>query len=205
MEKLINGYEEMKRSRVFLNRCLDRYYKISKKNRNTDPYNRPSLILGNKGSFSFYDKFLKTYFKNKNVIDVGCANGFFSIWIAMYAKSVLGIDDKPANLKANNIMAKAYGLTNVSFRTMSAFDMSRNFLKDNKINGIFWHKTGFKEKNIDFYDNILCCDIIDIIICNFGPFVSDEFLKKELNYDIYWETKKAGGKGRLYALKSSRG
>lgn len=205
MKTLLKDIDRTTRTKKYLRFGLKKYYKMLGKNFKKDNYSRPRLILEDMRVFTFYDNFFRTYFKNKRVIDVGCANGFFSIWIGMYAKSVLGIDNKPINLRVNNIMLKASELSNVDFRTMSAFDISRSFLRDNKINGIFWHKTGFGEKNMDFYNTILCYNVIDVIICNFGPIFSDDYLKTELNYDIHWKdkVKPGSGKGRLYVLESN--
>ena len=145
MRSLIVDAERTRETKSFLQSCLKKYYKFLHKAYGSEDYDRPVMFLQQSEVFARYDNFFKTHFEGERVVDIGCASGFFSIWISMYAEKVIGFDINPKNLKSNRIMLKAAGRTNVEFMTMNAIDLTKDVILKNNINGVFWHKTCFGE------------------------------------------------------------
>lgn len=69
----------------------------------------------------FKTKLLELGSKQKTVLDVGCADGRFTLSIAPYFKKVVAIDMSDGMLRAAKKLQKAQGAKNVSFEKQDAF------------------------------------------------------------------------------------
>lgn len=63
----------------------------------------------------FKEKLLELAGKDKVVLDVGCADGYFTLSVAHYFKKIVGIDLSKGMLKAAENFKKEKGIKNVSF------------------------------------------------------------------------------------------
>jgi len=79
-------------------------------------------------------------FKNKNVLDVGCHIGYYALLISSFANNVLGIDVSEKEIKRANYFKKMVDSNNTKFIFYSAFDLNDEFMEQNKIDAVFFHK-----------------------------------------------------------------
>lgn len=63
----------------------------------------------------FKEKLLELAGKDKVALDVGCADGYFTLSVAHYFKKIVGIDLSKSMLKAAENFKKENGIKNVSF------------------------------------------------------------------------------------------
>ncbi len=124
-------------------------------------------------------------FKNKTVLDIGCHLGFYSILISSFADFIFGMDKNRVSIKDANYFKKVTRAKNTKFIQKSAFDLDDNFMKDNKINAIFIHKT-YGYWSIEDFEKVfsLLEKYCDIIVCNKEErvikfFNRSEFIVKE--------------------------
>lgn len=68
----------------------------------------------------FKDRLLELSGKNKTVLDVGCADGWFTLSVAPYFQKIIAIDLSREMLKAANKLQKKLDITNVSFKEQDA-------------------------------------------------------------------------------------
>lgn len=62
--------------------------------------------------------------KNKNIIDIGCGVGFFTLFLAKNARKALGIDTSKESIHRARHNAKLNGIPNAFFKTLAASDAS---------------------------------------------------------------------------------
>ncbi len=55
------------------------------------------------------------YFTNKNILDVGCSDGFFSLKASQFANNVIGIDLDESRIKKANFIKSHFELKNCNF------------------------------------------------------------------------------------------
>ena len=103
------------------------YGRFWKKFSNTENYNAKNFILER---FRHFKSFNKNFFKNKNIIDVGCGGGRYSNALRLLkAKSVVGVDysndgifTAKKNYKYKNISFKKGNVLNLKFKK-NTFDI----------------------------------------------------------------------------------
>lgn len=68
----------------------------------------------------FKEKLLELANKNKIALDVGCADGYFTLLVAPYFKKIIAIDLSKGMLKSAVNLKKEKGIANVSFEYQDA-------------------------------------------------------------------------------------
>ncbi|ALV25363.1 SAM-dependent methyltransferase [Campylobacter iguaniorum] len=66
-------------------------------------------------------------FSSKSVVDIGCGTGVYTLYIAKFAKSILGVDTSPKMLEILNQTASEFGIKNVQTKVGSLQEISENF------------------------------------------------------------------------------
>ena len=95
------------------------YGKFWKKFSNTENYNAKNFILGR---FRDFKSFNKNFFKNKNIIDVGCGGGRYSNALRLLkAKSITGVDYSNDGISTAK---KNYKYKNISFKKQNVLKLA---------------------------------------------------------------------------------
>jgi ubiquinone/menaquinone biosynthesis C-methylase UbiE len=124
------------------------YGKFWKKFSNKENYNAKNFILDR---FRHFKSFNNNFFKNKNIIDVGCGGGRYSNALRLLkAKSVVGVDysndgisTAKKNYKYKNITFKKRDVLNLKFKK-NTFDIVF-------CNGVLHHTSDFKKGIKELY------------------------------------------------------
>ena len=182
IKKQVGRANHMDPIRSIMKKCMRKYFSLRRIGYGSEDYRRPVIFLNSPEKFKRYDNFFETYFVGKNVVDIGCANGFFSIWISMYANSVIGVDINKNNIKWNMVMKEASGRENVNFLTFDIKNISKKFLSKYQIDSVFWHNTSFDGMK-ELWDFILTRGEIKTVITNFPSHFDDQYLREELKYE----------------------
>lgn len=129
---------------------------------------RIRTTLNDKNIYNIYETIFKMFI-NKNVLDIGCNMGHFSVLISNFANKVYGIDISENNIKiANELKRKLDTDNKLQFELISAFDINIDFINNKQVNAIFLYKvSGYwpYDNEIKFWQ--LCIDSnIEIIIIN---------------------------------------
>ncbi|PIQ80310.1 MAG: hypothetical protein COV79_01140 [Parcubacteria group bacterium CG11_big_fil_rev_8_21_14_0_20_41_14] len=69
----------------------------------------------------FKEKLMEISGKNKMALDLGCADGYFTLLMALYFKKVMAIDESQEMLKAARKLQSQKGIRNVVFEKQDAF------------------------------------------------------------------------------------
>ena len=122
---------------------------------------------------------LSEIIKNKNVIDIGCGSGRFSIALSQLgAKKVTAVDINPQGINLGRKLAEELKIDNVDFIKHSVLELP---FDDETFDFVFskgvLHHTGNLEKGIEEYSRVLKKD-------GYG------FLYLYANGGIYWESRK---------------
>ena len=97
------------------------------------------------------------FFKDKNILDMGCGSGRFTIALASFgAKSVIGVDLGVEGIKIGRANAKINKLKNVKFINASVLDLP---FEDNTFDFVFCkgvlHHTGNLKKGLSEYYRVM--------------------------------------------------
>lgn len=82
----------------------------------------------------FKEKLLEVSGKNRTALDLGCADGYFTLLMAPYFKKIMAIDLSSGMLKAAKKLQDEKGVRNVVFETQDAFKTN---YKDRKFEVIY--------------------------------------------------------------------
>ncbi len=134
---------KQKYSQVYLKEKLDKLKNKLKRFNLSQRYYRD---VSNKKEHDQINKVFKE-FKGKVVLDVGCHIGYYSVLISSFADRVIGIDVSEQEIKRANYFRKIVGAGNTEFRSYSAFDLDDDFMQENKVNAVFFHKMSEPRKN----------------------------------------------------------
>jgi len=69
---------------------------------------------------------LKGSFKNKKIIDIGCADGYFSAECALQGAKVVGIDGRTLNIKKCEFVKSVLGIKNAKFIKDDAMNVTKS-------------------------------------------------------------------------------
>ena len=96
-------------------------------------------VLGNRtmigeGQKKVLDDFFVKYLKSSDiVIDIACASGEWSRYLAPYCKRILGYDISESMISCAKIKAQEYGFSNVEFYNANIFDLNNDIFANHAI------------------------------------------------------------------------
>jgi SAM-dependent methyltransferase len=99
------------------------YDKVAKKfgDYHTAHYRNTAECLNGDPEDVFKEKLLKISGKNKTALDLGCADGYFTLLVAPFFKKIAAIDLSEEMLKAAKKLQRQKGVKNVVFEEQDAF------------------------------------------------------------------------------------
>ena len=102
------------------------YDQVAKKfgDYHTANYRNTAECLNGDPEKVFKEKLLKLSGKNKIALDLGCADGYFTLLLAPYFKKIMAIDLSKGMLEAAKKLQTKKGVKNVSFEKQDAFKTS---------------------------------------------------------------------------------